>query len=156
MDLISTALEAVRWQYADQDLAAIQTLTERIRLTGRKFGLISYTDLVDGVEFRYSSINNGAPHHINVWGEWTGLDRRIIGDCLGYISKSSYLEAGFMASALVIARQESKPSDIFFEWMKDLGVLANLREDTVLAFWSDQVKRAHHWYRYGKQLTSTN
>lgn len=152
MDSIAAALQAVQWQYADQDLRAIDVLTGRIRETGRKFGLISYTDLVDGIEFHYRNINNGAPHQISVWGEWTGLDRRIIGDCLGFISRNSYLEAGFMASALVIARQESKPSDIFFEWMRDLGVLPNLREDTVLAFWSEQVKRAHHWYRYGKKL----
>ena len=64
----------------------------------------------------------------------------------------SYLTAGFMASALVIARLESKPSDIFFEWMKDLGVLPDLKEDTVLAFWSNQVKKSHHWYKYGKKI----
>jgi hypothetical protein len=62
----------------------------------------------------------------------------------------SYLEAKFMASALVIGRDESKPSDPFFEWMKHLDVLPNLNEDAKLVFWTDQVKKAHHWYKYGK------
>jgi len=57
-----------------------------------------------------------------------------------------------MASALVVAQLESKPSDIFFEWMESLGVLPDTKEDTVLAFWSAQVKKAHHWYKYGKQI----
>jgi hypothetical protein len=64
----------------------------------------------------------------------------------------SYMEAGFMCSALVIARLESKPSDIFFEWMETLEILPNLRDDTVLAFWSEQVKKAHQWYKYGKRF----
>ena len=64
----------------------------------------------------------------------------------------SYLEAEFMASALVMGRAESKPSDSFFEWMEYLNVLPNLKEETVLAFWSEQVKKAHHWYKYGKKI----
>lgn len=105
-----------------------------------------------GVAFRYPNINASEPHFISVFGEWNGLDRRIIGDCLGYISMQSYKEAGFLASALVVARMESKPSDIFFEWMCDLGVIEDTSEANVLAFWSDQVKRAHHWYKYGKKI----
>jgi hypothetical protein len=150
MDPIEQRLDAVVWEYADQDLAAIDELTRRISDTGRKFGLISYTDLVSGVPFHYPNINSGQPHFISVFGEWSGLDRRIIGDCLGYVSMQSYKEAKFMASALVIARKESKPSDIFFEWMKELGVLPNTNEATILKFWSEQVSKAHHWYKYGK------
>jgi hypothetical protein len=57
-----------------------------------------------------------------------------------------------MASALVIGRDESKPSESFFQWMEELGVLPDLHEMTVLKFWSEQVKKAHQWYRYGKKL----
>ena len=53
-----------------------------------------------------------------------------------------------MASALVIARLESKPSDIFFDWMKDLKLIPDLSDASVLTFWADQVKKAHHWYKY--------
>lgn len=151
MDPVIAKLNAITWEYADQDLDAIAELRTRIEQAGRKFGLISYTDLVKGIDFHYPNINQGQPLRINVY-EWSGLERRIIGDCLGYISRESYLASGFMASALVIARMESKPSDIFFEWMRTLGVLADIKEDTVLAFWVEQVKKAHHWYKYGKRI----
>ena len=151
LDPIQAKLEAVQWEYADKDLEAVNELTGRIAETGRKFGLISYSDLVKGIEFHFPNIAGGRTYRIDTY-DWSGLDRRIIGDCLGYISWRSYTEAQFMASALVIARLESKPSDIFFEWMETLGVLPNTKEDTVLAFWSLQVKKAHHWYKYGKKI----
>lgn len=152
MDFIEKRMDEIVWEYADKDLAAIQELTDRIAETGRKFGLISYTDLVSGIPFQYPNINSGQPHFISVFGEWSGLDRRIVGDCLGYISMQSYKQAKFMASSLVIARLESKPSDIFFDWMKELGALSSTKEMDVLKFWSEQVRKAHHWYKYGKQV----
>mgnify|MGYP003966944281 FL=1 len=151
MDPIADKLKAIEWEYANKDSKALGELQKRIEETGRKFSLISYSDLVNGIEFHYPNINNGEAHCISIY-EWSGLDRRIIGDCLGYISMQSYLEAEFMASALVVAQLESNPSDIFFEWMESLGVLPDTKEDTVLAFWSAQVKKAHHWYKYGKQI----
>lgn len=149
VDPIAEKLKRVEWFCAEQDPAAIAELTRRIAETGRRFSLISYSDLVRGIEFQFPTIGAGSPYRIDTY-DWSGLDRRIVGDCLGYISMKSYLEAGFMASALVVARLESKPSDIFFEWMESLGVLPDLSERTVLAFWTQQVKKAHQWYKYGK------
>lgn len=151
MDPIVEKLNAIEWEYGDKDPRAISELRSRIEETGRKFRLISYTDLVRGVDFHYPNIKQGGPFRINTH-EWSGLDGRIVGDCLGFISRESYLKHKFMASALVIARLESKPSDLFFEWMKTLGALPNLSESAVLTFWVEQVKRAHHWYKYGKEL----
>lgn len=150
-DPIQTQLDIIQWEYGDKDPAAIKELTARIEKTGRMFSLISYSDLVRGVAFHFPNIGNGEAYYIHTH-DWTGLDRRIIGDCLGYISWKSYSQWKFMASALAIARLESKPSDLFFEWMETLGVLPDLNESTVLEFWASQVKKAHHWYRYGKQL----
>lgn len=138
------------WEYAPRDPEALCILRDRIVETGKKFRLISYSDLVIGVNFHYENIRDGEAYSINTY-DWTGLDRRIIGDCLGYISMESYRQAGLMASALVIGRVESKPSDNFFEWMEYLEVLPDTEEGTVLKFWSDQVRYAHHWYRYGKK-----
>lgn len=149
-DLITRKLKAIVWEYGDKDPTAVAILRERIKETGRKFGLISYSDIVKGVEFNFPNMN-GRTYRIDTY-DWSGLDRRIIGDCLGYLSMESYLEAGFFCSSLVVARQESKPSDIFFEWMESLGILPNLKETTVLAFWSEQVKKAHQWYKYGKRI----
>lgn len=151
MDDIENQLKAINWEYGDKNSEVIEELENRIAETGRKFGLISYSDLVNGVDFSYPNINDGNPFRISIY-EWSGLDRRIIGDCLGYISMRSYIEAGFMASALVVARTESKPSDIFFEWMESLSVIPDLSEYSVLSFWSDQVKKGHHWYKYGEKI----
>ena len=150
-DPIQEQLDAIEWEYGDKDPAAIAELTSRIEEKGRNFGLISYSDLVRGIEFHFPNINGGKAYRIDTY-DWSGLDRRIIGDCLGYISWRTYTQAKFMATALVIARLESKPSDLFFEWMERLGVLPNTKEDIVLAFWVTQVKKAHHWYKYGKQI----
>lgn len=151
MNELERKLRAIKWEYADKDPIALGELRGRIAQTGRKFGLISYSDLVKGVEFHYQNIGNGQAYQIDTH-DWSGLDRRIIGDCLGYLSMESYAQAQFMCSALVIGRLESRPSEIFFEWMGELDVLPNLKEETVLAFWAEQVKKAHHWYKYGKKI----
>lgn len=152
MDEVEKRFDAINWEYADKDLNAIAALEARIETAGKKFGLISYSDLVAGLPFHYPNISGGAPHFITNYGEWTGLDRKIIGDCLGFISMATYKKAKFFGSAIVIARLESKPSDIFFRWMKEMGVLKSTKEDDVLIFWANQVKRAHHWYAYGKMI----
>jgi hypothetical protein len=147
---ITHRLREIVWQYADRDPIALSILRGRIAETGRTFGLISYSDIVKGIDFHYPNINGGNSYRIDTY-DWSGLDRRIIGDCLGYLSAESFLEAGFMCSALVIGRDKSKPSDIFFEWMHQLGVLPDTNEDTVLTFWSEQVNKAHRWYKYGER-----
>ena len=151
MDEIGRQLSEIEWEYADKDPEALAVLTKRIEEKGRNLGLITYSELVTGMVFHFPNINDGGPYQIHTY-DWSGLDRRIIGDFLGYISVRSYLEHGFMASALVVNRSESQPSDIFFEWMESLDVLPNLREDTVLAFWAEQVKKAHNWYKYGREI----
>lgn len=150
MDKIERALRSIVWEYADKDLAALEILKARIVNKGQMLGVITYSDLVQGVIFHYPNINNGAPYEIRTW-DWTGLDRRIIGDCLGYISMESYINHGFMASALVVNKDEYKPSPIFFEWMKSLNILENLKEETVMAFWGDQINKAHNWYKSGRK-----
>jgi len=150
MDELALKLQSIRWTYGDKDLNAIAELTAKIEEAGKRQALISYSDLVEDVVFHYSNIGNGEPYRIRTY-DWSGLDRKIIGDCLGYICVQSYVAYGFMASALVVERRESQPSGIFFEWMKSLDVLPNLREETVLAFWADQVKKACQWYAYGRR-----
>ncbi|MDE2839832.1 MAG: hypothetical protein OXM03_04315 [Chloroflexota bacterium] len=143
-------LRSLTWEYAPHDLDALAVLRERIADTGKRFGLISYTDLVRGVSFHYPNINSGEAYRIETY-DWSGLDRLIIGDCLGYLAKESYIDAGFFSSALVIGRLESRPSDNFFEWMESLEVLPDTRENTILRFWTEQVRLAHHWFAYGKR-----
>jgi hypothetical protein len=134
---------AMEWTY--EDPRAGHELTRRIAEKGRKQGLIIYSELVRGVEFRLPNVAHGAPYTIDVF-EWTGLDRAILGSFLGRISADSYQEGGFLATALVVNKSGYRPSDQFFEWMEKLGVLPDLSDDTVLAFWADQCNKAMKWY----------
>jgi hypothetical protein len=150
MDEITAKMQAVNWMYADKDANALLVLEERIADTGRKLALITYSDLVRGVDFHLPNVKNGQPYRIQTY-DWSGFDRAIIGEFLGFISTRSYLNANFMASALVVsgksAEEAYQPSEHFFEWMEILGVLPDLKRDTVLAFWADQVNKAHIWYK---------
>jgi hypothetical protein len=149
-DAVSRKLAASEWTWGDKDPVALDELEKRIAREGRKKGLITYSDLVKDVAFRLPNVRNGAPYTIRVY-DWSGLDRAIIGSFLGYISSRSYRKAGFMASALVVNSGERKPSRHFFNFMHALDILNNKSEDAVLAFWSDQVEKAHRYYRLGRR-----
>ena len=151
-DQILLSLEQVEWAYAPYDQSgALQEIAERIARTGRLgTSLISYSNLVAGVVFRFSNVNNGEPFTIDTHN-WYGLHRRIIGDCLGYLSYVSYRDYGFMASALVVGLVENRPSDIFFEWMNELGAIPDLSEESITEFWVEQVTKAVAWYKRNPQ-----
>src|SRR5690348_8690380 len=134
MDEISRQMAKVQWTWADKDLVALAELEARIAKVGRNRGVITYSDLARGVTFRLPNVRNGAPFNINVF-EWSGFERGLIGEFLGYISMQSYNRHKFMASALVVGTSECEPSFHFYDWMKKLGVLSDTDEATTLAFW---------------------
>ena len=137
----------IEWPYAPYDHEARKQMAERIARTGRLgANLISYSNLVAGIAFNLPNVNGGKPFEIDTHN-WRGLDRRIVGDFLGYISSVSYKEAGFMATSLVVSLEENQPSYIFFEWMKDLGILENLSEKAIEKFWVGEVTKAVAWYK---------
>ena len=145
-DAIAAKLQDIEWRWADEDDDALSILEERIANAGRALSLITYSDLVRSVKFTMPTMNGGKPFEIVVHN-WTELDRALIGDFLGLVSARSFKKAHFMASALVVSKGEYKPSPHFFQWMQTLDVLPDLKDDTVLAFWADQVNKAHQWYR---------
>jgi hypothetical protein len=146
MDAISSKLQVISWKWADSDPDALTKLETRIAEAGRRLGLITYSDLVQGILFKVPGVHGGNPFDIDVHA-WTELDRVLIGDFLGLVSARSYARAQFMASALVVSKGEYKPSWHFFQWMKTLDVLPDLDDDTVLAFWAGEVNKAHKWYK---------
>lgn len=145
-DPIFAKMQAVPWLYADKDPQAYAEIKRRVEEAGRQTKMLRYSELANGVEFHLPNIRSGNAYTINTW-DWTGIDRRIIGEFLGYLSMESWRDAGFMASALVISGEEYQPSDQFFLWMKELGVLPNTRRETVMQFWSEQVRLAFAHYR---------
>jgi len=146
-DQILNQLDSIDWDYATSDPEACNELEARICRQGRVNGLIPYSNLVSGIGFNLPSINGGKSKIIDTHN-WQHIDRRIIGDFLGYISYISYKKAGFMASALVIKLNgDMMPSDIFFKWMESLDILSDLQEKTIETFWINEVSKAHQWYR---------
>jgi len=52
-----------------------------------------------------------------------------------------------MASSLVAGLTTNKPSDLFFEWMRDIGAIKDTKEATVDEFWLDHVNKSLAWYK---------
>lgn len=145
IDQLSAALSNLRWTFSSADPMAKWELHRRIAATGRKRGLITYSDLVAGVSFTLPTVNRGAPFQIDIT-DWSDLDRLVLGDFLGAISTDRYLRAGFLATAIVVNKQEWTPSDHFFKWIADLGVIKSRKPEDVIPFWIEQVNKAHDWY----------
>ena len=146
MDPIAAKLQEIEWRWADEASPTLAILEQRIADTGARLGLITYSDLVRGVTFQIPGVRSGKPFEIHVH-DWTDFDRALIGDFLGLVSARSYDRARFMASALVVSKGEYKPSWHFFQWMATLDVLPDLEDDTVLAFWAQEVNKAHKWFK---------
>lgn len=143
MDEIEQKMNAINWTYAEGDPDALAELQRRIQDTARREDLITYSDLVKGVVFHLPNLNKGRPFQIDIH-EWSPLDRALLGEFLGYISTLSYRRAKFMASAIVVGKDGYRPSEYFFSWMKQLGVLGGRDVDE---FWQEQVSKAHDWFR---------
>jgi hypothetical protein len=145
---MNTVLEKFRgipWFYAMHDKSALAELRRRIAHAGRRQALIRYSDLVAGVTFRLPNVARGEPFQINT-GEWTDLDRALLGDFLGYLSLESYERHEFMASAIAVSKTDDTPSNGFWTLMIQLGLVTNPRSDKATFFWMDQVHLAHAWY----------
>lgn len=145
---ILSELNAIEWPYAlSETTGALQEMADRIARTGRMASsLIPYSNLVSGITFQFKNIQAGTPFVIDT-RHWEGMHRRIVGDCLGYISYVSYRDYDFMASSLVAGLISNKPSDLFFEWMHSLGAIADMRESSIDKFWIDQVNKSVAWYK---------
>jgi hypothetical protein len=114
-DDLCKKMRAYDFVWADKDPAALSILEARIAEAGRNLQMITYSDLVKGVDFHLANVRNGEVYRIPIH-DWSGFDRGMLGEFLGFISTCSYCEHGFMASALVVNRLEYKPSEHFFDW----------------------------------------
>lgn len=139
-------LDSIEWDFAPHDLVAARSMAERICRQGRVGGLIPYSNLVSGISFTLPNVNGGMPFLIDTDG-FTGINRRILGDLLGFISSASFRAADFWASSLVVSLTEYQPSDVFFNWMEDLNILPDTKEKTVEEYWIAQVSKAEAWYK---------
>jgi hypothetical protein len=145
VDRVRQRLAQFTWPYADQDSPALAEIAKRVASTGRVEGLITYSDLVSGIDFHIATVNRGAAVRLGV-PEWTDLHRAIIGDFLGRLCVDTYAAGQFMGSALVVASDTRQPSEGYRELMRTLGVLRGKNEAEFLAHWIPETRKAYEWY----------
>jgi len=146
MDDVERRFAEIVWHYGDKDDRARAELTRKIAGVGRSRTTITYSDLVNGVTFQVPNVYGGHPFQIGVGGDWTDLDRALLGDFLGYISMLSYREGRFIASALVVSKSSREPSEGFRSLMRQLGLLKSGKRDDFMLLWSDELNKAYEWY----------
>jgi hypothetical protein len=143
-DPIIERFQQIAWHYGDKDPVALAILEERVAAAGRKRGLLTYSQLVAGVPFNLPNVKGGE-WKIDI-GDWSDLDRAVVGSFLGYMSYRSYQQARFFSSALVVSKLEGLPSEGFYALLKELGLIASSRSDKAMYLWSEHVGKAHTWY----------
>lgn len=143
MDAIQQRFDDIEWSYATGDPKALKELEERIAAAARKRKLVTYSDLVRGVTFDLPNVQK--PRTIDVTN-WQELDRAIVGDFLGYISKRSYDRAKLFSSALVVSKMDGSPGEGFYSLLKELGLIPHARSSKALDLWAEHVAKAHTWY----------
>jgi len=144
MDPVLEAFHNIEWRYAKGDPKALEGLEERIAVAGRKRSLITYSDLVRGIAFKLPNL--GEPTLTIDVADWRELDRAIVGDFLGYISMRSYDRANCFSSALVVSKNDGTPGDGFYNLLKQLGLIPNLKSKKALDIWAEHVGKAHTWF----------
>jgi uncharacterized protein (DUF433 family) len=143
-DPVLSRVRQTRFPLAEQDLRALSILRQRIADTARKGEgeTIPYGKLIQGVTFHLDGVHGGRPFEMDP-RHLTEQHRRIIGEFLGHLAKESYLIGGFFSSAVVVNKDEKRPSEPFFHWLRLLGAVRAGDED---AFWFDQLRKAYRWY----------
>lgn len=132
------------WRYADRDEDALRELEERIEEAGRAQELITYSELVEGIEFNLDNVAR-SPFTIDVHA-WDEFDRQVVGDFLGAISARSYLAHGIFASALVVSAGERTPGVGYVNLLKQVGLVPRNDEMLVLEVWTRHVQHAFEHY----------
>ena len=143
-DKILEKFAKIPWHYANRDPRALDELELRVASVGRRRSLVTYSDLVRGVEFNLPNLKE--PRRTIDVSDWQELDRAIVGDFLGYMSMRSYEHAGFFSSALVVTKNDGSPSEGFYTLLKEIGLVSSGKTDKAMYLWADHVAKAHTWY----------
>ena len=140
MDKVRQAFGRMKWSFAPDDPSALAQLERRIERSGKRGKTLTYSELADGVEFDLPGFSN-RPYHIDIHN-WTELDRKLIGDFLGYISMRSYQRSGVFASALVVNKDDHLPGPGFYGLLADLGVISSKDDVRGPIVWGEHVEKA--------------
>ncbi|MDH4227046.1 MAG: hypothetical protein OEV59_04745 [Deltaproteobacteria bacterium] len=145
-DAVAKKMMSIVWTYADKDAAALAEVKNRIGIAAKKEVLLRSSEFVKGLTFKLPQVFNSEPYYIKIWN-WSERDKNILGDFLGHVSMDSYLEHGFMLSALVIDDKGDGPGEMFSDMIKMSGAVTDPSEDNIRAFWAEQVKKVFAHYK---------
>ena len=145
MDHVLETFSKINWSYSPDDPSALAQLKRRIARRARLGRTLTYSELADGVEFDLPGLAD-RPHRIDVHN-WSQLDRAIVGDFLGYISMESYQLGRFLASALVVGKDDHVPGAGFYGLLNDLDMIASKDDPRGSVIWGEHVELAKQWYR---------
>lgn len=141
-------MKATKWSYAEKDPAAMKEIEARVRKAALEKRTIHYSDLVEDIAFHLPNLHGGKPFEIDVHN-WRDIDRGMVGEFLGYLSMGTYERHGFLASTIVVGKEEQRPSQHFFDWMRKVGLLSGTTMDAELEFWVPEMNKTFDGYASG-------
>jgi len=129
------------WPNASQDLEAVGEIERRLAQAAGKGRPVPYSKLVSDVLFQLEGKKDA--YRINTF-DWSGQDRGLIGEYLGYLSAITYERYGFMASSIAVDSKEMRPSKSFYDLAIELGAYdgRQSREE----FWVGELNTAFEHY----------
>lgn len=132
-DTVARRFAALRWQFVPQNPGVLLQMESRIDQTIANQGLLTYSQLVDGLDFYLPQSKLNAPYRIE-HKNWNGSDGAMVGEFLCHISMQSFIQRGVLASAVVV-KSSGKISSGFFELAGLLDLLERGDQATDAGFW---------------------
>ncbi len=147
-DKVARYLATLQWQFVLQNPGALLQMERRIDQAIANQVLLTYSQLVDGIDFYLPQSQLSAPYRIE-HKDWNGSVGGMVGEFLCYISMQSFVRRGVLSSAVVV-KSNGKISSGFLELSKLLGLLKRIDDATDDAFW--QLEKG---YVYAPQTISS-
>jgi hypothetical protein len=132
------------WKYLNENDLALKELERRICRAGQAEETLTYTTLVQGVDFHPLNLKYNGSYEIR---DWHDPNRALIGEYLSFLSEESLRDHHFMSSALVISQEENRPCAPFFDLARSLGLLKGRNKQTEDDFWFGQLNKAIAYYK---------
>lgn len=127
---------ALQWQVVATNPSALKAMERRINHAIASQGVLTYSQLVDGIDFYLPKSDGSQLYRIDL-ERWSGSDGGIVGEFLCYISMQSFIQQGVLASAVVV-KSSGKISSGFFELAEILGLLKHRDDASDEAFWQTE------------------
>ena len=129
----------------DHDPIVLAELKRRVAKVAAAGDTITYGDLAKGVEVQ---VDGDVMPLVDDVSKFTRNEIAHVGDLLCRISAESYVEAGLMASVVVVGRGGEVPGKGFFAWAKSMGAIRGMDEETKASFCFTQRQAARRFFSH--------